>query len=372
MLRTRQCAAGCICLLALILAAAVIGLAPSTQASGATRARANHKPSHAKARRRCSSRAARRGRKREHRPSARGHASRKRPRRNASRCVVHDARGHVAPRKTKKTTAPVAPVNPPVSVQAPGVSQPQTTWAPVGAAPLSDAQAAAKITPEPEIRPENEAANDFVPTTPELEAFHAQDNTYGGSNPEGHYNPLDAYVDGLDGLSRPSTGDLIQWAAQKWGIPEEWLMAEYDIESEWHQSHLGDEKEIPCAWYDEYAPQARISDSGGVCKVYQSMGLTQVKWEPERIDPGTEPLRWESTAFNVDYQAAQLRYFFNGDCEWCYYVGGGYSAGQEWNSVGAWFNPGGGGEPWDNEPQQTYIGWVKGVLAEKGWRQPGF
>ena len=39
------------------------------------------------------------------------------------------------------------------------------------------------------------------------------------------FNPYYRYVDGRDGLLRPSTDDLIQWAAHKWGIPENWLRA---------------------------------------------------------------------------------------------------------------------------------------------------
>ncbi len=101
------------------------------------------------------------------------------------------------------------------------------------------------------------------------------------------------------------------------------------------------------------------------------MGITQIKWEQDLIGPGTEPLRWKSTAFNVDYQAAQVRYYFDGDCAWCAYEGG-YKAGDEWNSIGAWFFPGGAGYPWGNSYQEEYIGWVKEALAAKPWRQPGF
>lgn len=369
MARTSQCAAGCMCLLALIVVAATIGLAPSTQASGAIRSKASHGRAHAKAKHRCDSRAARRGRKHKHPPSAPSHASSHEHHRNVRRCIAHVMRGQVAHRKKEKSTAPGLSVAPGISSQAPGVPQPQTTWAPVGAPPLSDAQAAAKITPEPEVRPENVAANDFVPSASELNAFHSAQ--YGGSEGELHTNPLEPYVDGLDGLTKPSTGDLIQWAAQKWGIPEEWLMAEYDVESGWHQNHNSDEAEVPCGWYGQYPPQARISDSGGVCKVYQSIGITQIKWEQNLIGPGTEPLRWKSTAFNVDYQAAQVRYFFDGYCAWCAYEGG-YKAGDEWNSIGAWYFPGGAGYPWGNQYQEEYVGWVKAALAAKQWRQPGF
>ena len=35
------------------------------------------------------------------------------------------------------------------------------------------------------------------------------------------FNPYLQYVDGRDGMTDPSTDDLIQWAAHKWGIPGE-------------------------------------------------------------------------------------------------------------------------------------------------------
>ena len=152
MARIRQCAAASVCVLALVVVAAATGLAPSTQASGATHAKAKHRATRIKAKQRCGSRPARRGRKRKHKPSVRGHAARKQQHhRNLSRCVTYAARKRVARKGTEKPAAPSVPVNP---LPTPGVPNPQTTWAPVGTPPLSDAEAAAKITPEPEVRPE--------------------------------------------------------------------------------------------------------------------------------------------------------------------------------------------------------------------------
>src|SRR5271155_2679278 len=137
MARIRQCAVGSVCFLALIIVAAAIGLAPSTQASGATHAKAKHRAKHAKANHGCGSRTARRARKHKRRPSLRGHAARKQQhKRSVSRCVTYDARKRVARKGAEKTTGPSVPVDPsPI----PGVPDPQTTWAPVGTPPLSDA-----------------------------------------------------------------------------------------------------------------------------------------------------------------------------------------------------------------------------------------
>jgi hypothetical protein len=227
------------------------------------------------------------------------------------------------------------------------------SWAPVGSPPLSDSAAAALVESAPEQRPGNATANSYVPSSSELEAFHKASAG----------NPLDANVDGLDGLTHPSTDELIQWAAYKWGIPLDWLRAEYVVESGWKQSQLGDRRSVPSSWYTLYPPQARIAGSS---EVYESMGISQIKWVPDgSVGAGTEPLRWKSTAFNVDYQAATVRYYFEGDCTWC---GSGYGSGQAWNSIGAWFSP----SPWGNAGAVSYISQVQRNLSARPWLSPTF
>lgn len=110
-------------------------------------------------------------------------------------------------------------------------------------------------------------------------------------------------------MRRPSTDDLIQWAAHKWRIPENWLRAEYVVESYWNQFQLGDDTRVSSRSYRLYPNQSRIPNTSNV---YQSLGITQVRWTPSgSLGPGTEPLRWESTAFNVDEQAATLRFYYD-------------------------------------------------------------
>jgi hypothetical protein len=204
------------------------------------------------------------------------------------------------------------------------------------------------------------AANDYVPYDAELEAFRVAKSNYGQTPAQ--YNRLNAYVDGLDGLTEPSSDDLIQWAAANWGIPTQWLRAQYAQESYWRQSTLGDRASVPSSWVSLYPPQARINTS----EVYESMGIAQVKWKPDGSqNPGTEPLRWKSSAFNLDYQAAQLRYYFDGLCSWC---GSGDSAGQEWASIGAWFSP----NPWNNSAALAYVKEVQALLAAKPWLSSSF
>jgi hypothetical protein len=232
-----------------------------------------------------------------------------------------------------------------------------TAWAPPSRLPLPDTRAAARITRQPEDRPGNQAANDYVPTSAQLRAFHAAQKA------AVDYNPLTAYVTGRAGIIDPSTDDLIQWAAWKWGIPTDWLRAEYVVESEWRQSTIGDLARVTPREYRLYPPQARVK---GKDEVYQSMGITGVKWNPSAsVGAGTEPLRWKSTAFNIDYQAATLRYYYDGDCNWC---SAGYHAREAWSSIGGWYSP----QPWNNPGALEYIGLVEAALAQKAWLQAGF
>jgi hypothetical protein len=263
---------------------------------------------------------------------------------------------------------------------------PQSAWAPCNRnassgkpstfTPLSDAHAAALITREPETRPHNArrysiqgkrypAANDYLPTAAQIRRYRASRTSLG--EPVLQFNPYARYVDGRDGIRHPSTDDLIQWAAHKWGIPENWLRAEYISESYWNQFNLGDDTSVSSRWYRLYPYQSRIA---GTTNVYQSLGIAQVKWAPDgSVGAGTEPLRWESTAFNLDEHAATVRFYYDnpsgarsswGDAT--------YTPCQKWRSIGGWYEP----YPWANVGQANYIRSVQGHLARHEWTSPSF
>jgi hypothetical protein len=226
---------------------------------------------------------------------------------------------------------------------------------------VSDARATAEVTPRPETVPANEPYNDYVPTDEQLRAFHAA--VLSDGEPAEVAVPELRYVTGRPELHNPSTDDLIQWAAHKWGIPEDWIRADLALETQWRQRSLGDRATVPRSWLTRYPSEARIA---GTSDVYQSMGASQVKWKPDgSVDPGSEPLRHQSTAFALDYYAAVIRYYYDGHCTWC---GAGYSAGQKWNSIGAWYQP----RPWGNAGQDSYITRVRTALARRIWKQHGF
>jgi hypothetical protein len=233
-------------------------------------------------------------------------------------------------------------------------------WSPPGTRPLHDAEAAALVSPARELRGANARANRYVPTAAQLAAFRGARTNHGQTAVE--FNPLLKYVTGRPkGLHRPTTDELIQWASHKWGIPTNLIRAQMVVESHWRQGFLGDPEHVPADWYGRYPGQARTR--GG--NVYQSLGIAQVKWRPDgSVGAGTEPLRWRSTAFNLDYYAATLRYYFDGYCHWC---GPGYGPGQAANSVAAWYSP----DPWNNGEARGYLRKVQQAVGSRAWKKLG-
>jgi hypothetical protein len=282
------------------------------------------------------------------------------------RITVHNA---VKPQPAKHElhlAKPAATTTPPPA-SAPA-TPPDTTalsdaWRAAGSngifTPLSDATAATAVVAAPETRPTNAAANQDVPTSAQLQAFRSALDPWGRTPVQA--NPYYAYV---TGDFTGSTDEIIQWAAAKWGVPVDWLRAEYMHESRWCDSQLGDLATVTPTVYSEYPPQARVP---GTDEVYESMGISQVKWIPDgSVGAGTEPLRWESTAFNVDYQAANVRFYYDDPngvrASW---RDPSYQAGQAWNSIGGWYNP----YPWGNSGQLSYVQQVQQQLVNRTWTE---
>ena len=235
-------------------------------------------------------------------------------------------------------------------------SLPPDAWASPGTPPLSDRAAAALVVHQPELRPENVAANNYVPTNAELNAFYNTRTAQGQSILTEF--PEYRYVTGRPGLRNPSTDDLIQWAARKWGIPTDVYRAQIYFESLDIQALQYDKANVSARDYWQYPSQSRIKPY----QVYKSIGISQIKWKPfNRLNPGANPLRWKSTAWALDYSAATIRYYYDGRCSWC---GRGYHKGQAWQSIGAYNAP----IPWLNNGKRAwYLQHVQSVLSNRSW-----
>ena len=237
-----------------------------------------------------------------------------------------------------------------------------TQWRAPGSPPLTDAQAAERVRSAPEKRPGNAAANRYYPSQAELAAFHGA-RYRSGPNAGSLGDDVIPQQRHVTGRFRGTTDEILQWAAHKWGIPEDILRAVAVQESGWTQAARGDRERVRSAL--RYPRQARISGD----EVYESMGLMQIKWRPDgSLHPGTEPLRWKSTAFNADFYGAVVRFYYDGTARSWFSSRSPYRRGQEWESVGAWFQP----TPWRNALQLGYIVSVKARLADRAWTSARF
>lgn len=198
----------------------------------------------------------------------------------------------------------------------------------VGSALLGDEQAAERVRRTGwEPRPANARANHTVPSGEVLARFYAASSSWEACEPLKRR---------ITGNFTGTTDEIIQWAAWKWGLDEDVVRAEAVVESSWDQHGTpGD---------------------GGV-----SFGLMQIK---STVSRGTAPLSSDSTAFNLDYYGATLRYYYDGCATW---LSGGYSSGDMWGAIGAWFSGG-----WHDAGAADYIARVRRELARRAWARAGF
>lgn len=229
--------------------------------------------------------------------------------------------------------------------------------------------------------------NSYVPSNAELSAFYGAQDNFGRTVAAHPYWPS---VTGRPGATL-TTDELIQWASHKWGIPTDWVRAEYVWESNWNQTCVSDNT----AWksvaggptqaffYNNSPTFSQVAS--GTTNVMQSLGITQVRWQPWSASadaqwPGTEPLRWKSTAFNLDFQMATLRGFYDNPGSYIsnHYVSAanGYVTGEssppttQWYAIGAWFSYFPYGAKGVSVTQ--YIPNVQNALAAKAWLGGGF
>jgi hypothetical protein len=223
------------------------------------------------------------------------------------------------------------------------------------------------VTPTPDAPSRGNAIpNTYVPSDGEISMARTVLDRNGETLDEATWYPR--HVTGRHTLGAiPSTDDLIEFYSKKWGIPEDWLRAQYSLESGWQQSAYGDltnESPAKSAWY--HAWNAGYCPTSATC--YESVGIAQVKSHPPGSTCvsgcGAEPLRRLSTAWNIDYAASRVRFQFdNPKGKRSRWGDPSYVPQDRWGAVCAWFSP----YPFNNLDAAAYCQEVKARLAARTW-----
>jgi hypothetical protein len=218
----------------------------------------------------------------------------------------------LAPTTTTTTLAPTTTTQPPSA---------RFATLPVNAALPSGSTCATQVRSMTENRPQNATYN----------------NTRGTS-------PHDL-VPRVDGNFVGTTDEILQWAACKWGIDEDWLRAQIVTESWWDQRTVG--------------------DTGNECT---SHGVGQVRrcyHDPAFEDENAV----RSTAYNVDYTYSVWRSCYNGELTWLNTVerGRDYAAGDLLGCMGVWFSG-----RWYTSAAVDYMNVVQGHFNSRTWTIANF
>jgi hypothetical protein len=312
-------------------------------------------------------------------------------------------------------SAPAAPAAP-----APGgyfSLQPVGSWSSLP----NDSQCAAKVHYSAwEPRPENYQQNHTMPAPGAMAAAFALRPRDEGNA----YNPLwDSWLlPRVDGQFTGTTDEILQWAACKWGLPDNLIRADAVIESDWFQYlHFPNDARVggggggSCYWKrgcgDAFSsPTAATAiycngiDTQGLLPAdvhdYQRDPVTNAGGYPYRPDPGlcpktfsilgvmswaesvpkspypaypgnqngTFPFTRDSTAAAVDYWAAYIRGCYEGWATWLKNTGTHtYAAGDLWGCIGSWFSG-----DWHSPAANGYIARVQAAEKELTWLNPGF
>jgi autotransporter family porin len=157
----------------------------------------------------------------------------------------------------------------------------------------------------------------------------------------------------VTGAFTGTTGQILRWAACKWGIDERVVRAQAKVESSWRQTKHGDWTDDP----RQCAPDHGLGVDGRDGQCPESFGLLQVRYA---YFSGAFPAAVASTAFNVDTAYAVWRACYEGYEWWLRGVqspGHPYEAGSVWGCIGRWYS----GE-WFDQGAQQYVDCVQRLV----------
>jgi hypothetical protein len=166
----------------------------------------------------------------------------------------------------------------------------------------------------------------------------------------------------IDGQFTGTTRQILRWAACKWGIDEDVVLAQAAVESWWLQNTMGDWGTNPAAC----PPGHALGADGKPGQCPQSYGILQNRWS---LEQSGWPALGSSTAMNADMAYGIWRACYEGYELWLNDVDhvGRYGAGDVWGCVGRWFSG-----RWHTAPAEGYITKVKGYLNQRIWEQANF
>lgn len=284
-------------------------------------------------------------------PKSRGTAST-----SASSSATPSAPGSASP-----AVSPTASATPSASKSATPSKSPTKTAAapthfatrPPGAALPSGAQCAIWVQTKP--YPENKGANKKANQTT---GHHVGAGFFSGDAAAANTK----IAPRVDGQFTGTTRQILRWAACKWGIDEDLVLAQAAIESWWQQGTTGD-------WTTDAsrcAPGRGLGVDGTDGQCPESFGILQNRYPYEKSAwPGIA----RSTAMNADLAYGIWRTCFEGYETWLNTVERGqqYAAGDAWGCIGRWFSG-----RWHTAASDTYVGRVRNYLDQRIWETPNF
>jgi hypothetical protein len=220
-----------------------------------------------------------------------------------------------------------------------------------------DAEAAARVHQSAwEPRRANTRDNRVVPGQLRLQrekaAAHAYDprwNRYVLHRITGHFSG--------------TTDEILQWAAAKWGLPDNLLRTIAYMESDWDQDNRGD--------YVHDRAKCPPGYTSLPCPVtFGLVGTKSTSW------PGIFPWNRDSTAAAVDVLGGWLRGCYEGWVWWLRDHGnrsrGVYHAGDLWGCVGAWYSGNWRDGPVTGASGESYILRAQYWAKMRPWLRPRF
>jgi hypothetical protein len=241
-----------------------------------------------------------------------------------------------------------------------------------------------------EPRPDNNKRNHVIPDPAAVHAaFAARPRAAGGA----YDTRWDTWLlPRVDGQFTGTTDEIFQWAACKWGLPDELLRAIAVDESTWYQyltypsgravpnygsgdvfSAASAASKVYCGFVARFGYDYQPDLGSGICpQTFSIVGLKS--WQ----DPawgtwtdnqnGTFPFNRNSTAFAVDYLGGELRGCYEGWESWLQGTGTrNYAAGDLWGCVGTWY-----AGAWHTSDAASYIDRVRSFQDARPWLGPGW